>query len=293
MYLFIFDTSGFVAFVVGGNDHTEVELYSPEGNCQHNLAPIPVSGLESHEPILAYIDDKILACAGFEPNKNCYLYHPNNDSWSIYSVSTFTHESQPGEIYNDKIYIKDVSNPEVFDPVSYSWSSWPAPLNGTGEGSCLVAWKDTFILLGGSSSPRGLQSFNHTSNTWQILDSSLVPMDIVYSGCILLPTDDILIVGSDIVSDHSSVALYKVRENTWETLPDTSISIHGTSLVMLGTRVFAIDCDAKNVIEEFHYNNNTWSSVEAKLIVSRFHHGTIALPAELFQHLPGGCVGVQ
>jgi hypothetical protein len=196
MYLFIFDTSGFVALVVGGNDHKEVELYSPEGNCQHNLAPIPVPGSQSHEPVLAYIDEKILACAGYKPNKNCYIYHPNNDSWSIYSTSTFTHESQPGEIYNDKIYIKDDSNPEVFDPIINSWSSWPAPLNKTGEGPCL-------------------------------------------------------------------------------------------------TRVFAIDHDAKNVIEEFHYNNNTWSSVEAKLIVPRKHHGTIALPAELFQHLPGGCVGVQ
>jgi len=292
MYLFILDTSGFVAFVVGGFGHKEVELYSPDGTCQHSLAPFPVSGSEYFEPVLAFMDEKILACGGRQ-NKNCFLYHSNNDTWADYSNSTCYHDEQPGEIFNGKLYIVDDSNPEVFDPVSYSWSSWPTPLNKTELGPCLVAWKDTFILLGGYYDRRQIQTFNHSSNTWQVLDLSSVPIEIYLSGCILLPNNEILVVGSDYTAFESSATLYNIEANTWNKLPDISVNRHGTSLVLLGTRVFAIASDDTNVIEEFHYNNNTWSSVEAKLIVSRFHHGTIALPAELFQHLPGGCVGVQ
>jgi hypothetical protein len=256
------------------------------------LAPIPVLGSDSYEPVLAYIDEKILACGG-NSNKNCFHYHPRNDTWSVYSNSSFTHNLQPGEIFNDKIYIKDDSNPEVFDPVSNSWSSWPAPLNKTGEGPCLVAWKDTFILLGGSLNPRGVQNFNHSSSTWQVLDSSTVPMDIYLSGCTLLPNDEILVVGSE-NSDLSSVTLYNIKENSWEKLSNTPSQRDGTSLVILGTKIFAMDGHFNNIIEEFDYNTSSWSPVAAKLITHRGgHQDVIALPAEMFQHLPGGCVGVQ
>ncbi len=47
--------SEFVAFIVGGNNKN-VEVYSPDGNCQHTLAPIPDGAFE---PILAFIEDMI------------------------------------------------------------------------------------------------------------------------------------------------------------------------------------------------------------------------------------------
>ncbi len=34
---------GEVAFIVGGVETNSVEIYSPEGLCQHNLAPVPVA----------------------------------------------------------------------------------------------------------------------------------------------------------------------------------------------------------------------------------------------------------
>jgi hypothetical protein len=30
-----------VAFIVGGDNTNSVEVYSPEGKCQHKLAPVP------------------------------------------------------------------------------------------------------------------------------------------------------------------------------------------------------------------------------------------------------------
>ncbi len=191
-----------------------------------------------------------------------------------------------------KLYISDDDNPVVFDPVSNSWSSWPAPSMKTGDGACLVAWKDTFLSFGGSLNRRVVQVFNHSSNTWKVLDSSSVPIDIRLSSCILLPTDEILVVGSEDTLYQSSAAVYNIRANTWKKLPDTTVSRQGTSLVSLGTRVFAICGEAKNVIEEFDYSNYTWSYIEAKLIVPRYHHGTIALPSEILQHVTS-CMGVK
>ncbi len=188
---------GYVALVVGGGyPHKEAELYSPDANCQHKLAPVPVSSEGFIDPVLAFIDNKILACGGYY-TKNCFQYHPNNDSWSIFSISKFTHYRFPGEIFNGKWFLADCCEPEVLDPVSNTWSSWPAFVSygsGTGVCSCLVAWQDTFILLGGQISLNDMESFNHSTNTWQVVDSRPVPMDICDSSCVLLPSDEILVV---------------------------------------------------------------------------------------------------
>jgi hypothetical protein len=276
--------------VVGGSQSgKKVEVYSPDGMCQHNLAPLPVS---LNEPVPAYIDNDIFVCGGIG-NKNCYLYQTHNDSWSIVTAAKFTHDEQPGGIFNGKIYIKDDTNPEVFDTVSRTWSNWKAPLNKTGTGSCLIVWKDTFILLGGMSYQRGVQAFNLSSNSWKVLDSSSAPMDLFYSGCILLPTDEILVVGSH-NTFKSSAALYNIHSNIWKTLPATSNPRDATALVTLGKQVFAIDGHSGNIVEEFDYAKKTWRPVAPKLITHRGgHHGVISLPVELFQHLPGGCAGVQ
>ena len=282
--------SGFVAFVVGGGGHDEVEIFSPDGNCQHRLASFPLSPIR--QPVLAYIDNQVLACGGVT-NKDCFLYNPENDSWKVYSSADHKHDYQPGEVFEKKIYIADDSNPEVFDPATKIWSSWPAPSNPSGWCPCLLAWQDLFILIGGDSNVRGVQTFNHSSNEWNVLDSSSAPMDVFCSGCVVLPNDDVLVVGSE-NNDVSSAAIFNVRSNAWRQLSDTSIERGGTSLVTLGSRVFAIDGHGGNVVEEFNYETQTWSPVDAKLTVFRKgHQGVVSLPADMFQHREGGCTGVQ
>ena len=280
-------TIGFVALIVGGYTYTEVELFSPEGRCQHRLTPAP---LLLEEPVIAFIDEKVLAC---DQGHDCFLYNPSNDSWSAYSTSTYSHKLYPGEIFKNKLFIVDDSSPEVFDPARNIWSGWPAPPTATGTGKCLLAWSDIFIMFGGEYNSRAMQTFNHSSQTWEVLDSTCVPMDMMYSGCTVLPTGDILIAGSRDAPYQSSIALFHVKSNTWKKLADSTISRKGTSLVTLGSRVFAID-GGENVVEEFDYNTNTWTTIEEQLLVHRRgHSGVIALPAEMFQHLPDGCVGVQ
>ena len=56
-------TDGFVAFVVGG-ELSGVEIFSPDGKCQHRLADVPINGSYYHFPVLALVDDGILSCSG-------------------------------------------------------------------------------------------------------------------------------------------------------------------------------------------------------------------------------------
>ena len=163
-----------------------------------------------------------------------------------------------GVAYDKNIYIADDSNPEVFIPGTSSWLTWPAPQNSSGNGPCLVSWKDSLLLFGGDFNRRGVQQFNLTRQAWEVLDSSNVPMDIFLSSCIVLPTEDILVVGSETDPFRSSAALYHVNSNTWTKLDDTNHPRDGTSLVTLGSRVFAVEGWSTYTVEEFNYKDNTW-----------------------------------
>jgi hypothetical protein len=47
-----------------------------------------------------------------------------------------------------------------------------------------------------------------------------------------------------------------------------------------------------DLVEEFVYSDKSWVAVEAELQVPRRVHSSLAVPADLFAHLPGGCQGV-
>ena len=277
---------------MGGNTYwSQVELYSPDGNCQHELAKINVS---QSEPFLAYIDEKIISCGG-HGKKDCFVYNIAEDKWSLLTSYSYTHDYEPAASYDNKLYIADDTNPEVYDPVASTWSSWPVTPKQLGEGPCMVAWHDDFLLIGGRKSDNGVQRYSHATQAWNIVESSSAPMIVDFSGCLVLPTDEVLVVGAE-DPDIAGIAaaLYNVTANSWTKLDDTQWSHHGVSLVQLGQRVFALGSRDQNVVEEFHYNNNTWTTLDDGLIVHRTgHHDVLSLPADLFQHLPGGCVGVQ
>ena len=147
----------------------------------------------------------------------------------------------------------------------------------------------------GQSSPKTVFQFNHTTQIWTELDASAPPMDVFESGCAVLPNEDILIVGSYNTPYKASAALYNVKENTWISLGSTTYEREGASIVTLGERVFVtggFDYFG-DVIEEFIVKDNTWVEVGSKLIINRYLHSTLSVPASLFAHLEGGCEGVK
>ena len=80
--------------MVGGEGSNDVEVYSPGGECNELLRPIPTSMSEFWRPVLAYLDDKILACAG----KNCWSYDVISNNWDKITSSVFPHDYRPGNM---------------------------------------------------------------------------------------------------------------------------------------------------------------------------------------------------
>jgi hypothetical protein len=264
-----------------------VELYSPTGHCNHKLAPFPI---DCNNPVLVYVDDMVIACSG---GHYCWEYNEIQDNWSIIAKAQFAHNWQPGVVYQEKVYVMDESNPQVFNTSSKIWSSWPSPSKKSGEDPWMVGWKDSIILLGGTSNPRGVQIFNITERTWTVMDSSKVPMDIDWSSSLMLSNGHVFVVGSESEISYYSAAIYNPKDNSWRELEKTATNHCGARLIQLGKRVFAINGKYSDLVEEFEFETSTWKPLELKLKISRNgRHSLLALPAKLFSHLQGECHGV-
>ena len=60
---------------------------------------------------------------------------------------------------------------------------WPNPLVDPGLGPCMVAWQNSFILLGGNGYVGGVQTFDHVEQKWSDLVSE-TPFALWYAGII-------------------------------------------------------------------------------------------------------------
>jgi hypothetical protein len=265
-----------------------VELYSPTGTCNHKLSDLPIN---CDNPVLVYVDEMIIACSG---GKSCWEYIVSQDSWSVIATAPFTHNYQAGVVHQEKLYVMDESNPQVFDSSSKTWSSWPSPPKKSGTAPSMVGLNDCIILLGGTSNLRGIQIFNITKQTWTVMNSSQVPMDIFWSSSLTLSSGNVLIVGSEKSGSENSTTFYNPKDNSWIELEKTATNHRGTRLVQLGSKIFAIDGYLTDVVEEFIFETYTWKPVNVELLVKcNGLHSVLALPANLFSHLQGGCQGVE
>ncbi len=271
-----------------GGSGTSVEIYSPTGNCNHKLSDLPIA---SDLPVLVYVKKMIIACSG---GKSCWEYKVKENNWSMVATAPFTHNYQPGVVFQEKVYVIDESNPQMFDPSSKTWSSWPSPPKKTGGAPTMVGWKDCILLLGGNSNRRGVQIFNVSEQTWTVMDSSQVLMDLQWSSSLTLVNENLFIVGAYSDGFYNSAVFYNPTDNSWVKLQDSVTDHLGTRLVLLGSRIFAIDGFQTDLVEEFMLETNTWKPVDIELLIKRTgHHSVLALPAILFSHLQGGCQGVN
>jgi len=107
----------------------------------------------------------------------------------------------------------------------------------------------------------------------------------------LLPKNQVLLVGSAYKSN--SVAIFDIQTNSWEKLEDSKYNRYGSTLVNLSGRFFMIGGRDESVSEEFHYESKTWTEVKARTINNHWFSSALPLPAEMFSHLPGECVGIK
>ena len=241
------------------------------------------------------VTDLLLYCQNIHlQGKGCWIYDKDTDTWSVYSSGNYGHGDYPGTVHKHKIYIAgDIYYPEMFDPTTKEWSTWPKPNSPHGKHSCLLAWQDSLILLGGFNSSRTVEMFQVSSQTWKSLDFS-APMEIFTSGCAVLPNEEILVLGSNNQAYRKSAFVYNVLENKWQQVEDSFYDRALTALIVLGSRVFAVGgYDNDEIVEEFIYSTRSWVTLDTTVLVGRQFHSMISVPAELFAHLPGGCTGIM
>jgi hypothetical protein len=187
----------------------------------------------------------------------------------------------------NKLYLL-TGDAEVYDGATNIWTQLPdSPVYNSYE-TCSVVWRDSFILLSSFWDAFYYQKFNLTTQTWSVINTR-APIRSDYSGCVLLPSDEIVLAG------NSNAQLYNIVTNTWTILPNSTYYYSSVpAMVQLGKRFFLIDSE-KNQIEEFNYPSKTWKNVAVPKLLSWERFGTVALeiPAGWFAHLPGGCKGIK
>jgi hypothetical protein len=280
---------GFVAFIVG---NSQVGLYSPSGKCQYTITPLPPSPIGIAYLTMSLLNKQVLACGGTN-NKNCYIYDVATDKWSIYSTSNAFHTDMRGVVHQGKVYLTDNTKPEVFDPVTKTWSTWTAP-PFSGGCACFVSWKNVIFRFGpGNGNYRQVLQYDPTTKIWTTLTPSNPPMDLCYSGCAVLPNMNVLLAGSVTGSINKMFAVFNVTSNTWPLTTNATVNLYHSKVLVMGSRVFIIPHYDYSTVIEYNYFDNTASNMSTLLNLPRpFFAGAIAAPAVWFSHLPDGCIGV-
>ena len=228
--------------------------------------------------------------------KNCWLYNIAANNWSVSSHGQKAHEDFTGISYKNKVYLPDFSLPEVHDPLQNKWSSWPPTKINRLGGCCIVIWRESIILFGGSTlgdprAPKAVEQFDFSNQSWKTLTLE-APFNMFLSACAVLPSEDILLFG-DIDSSGNPTYIYSVLNNSWREIEKSSLTGGGSAMVVLGSRIFAIGGNGSpNAVQEFISSNETWVTLQTPVLQPRRSHGVIPVPAEMFSHLPGGCQGV-
>ena len=191
--------------------------------------------------------------------------------------------------------------PEIYNYATNTWSDWGTAPVQPGDQNCMVQWRDSFILLGGSGNPRGVQLYNITTNIWYSLNI-MPPVTRVAHSCAPIPgqPDQFLVVGG--LSEPQNVAIYDANIDTWTSAAKTNVPRRWAEMVVLGSRVFVIGghdgAKVQDSVEEYLVSKNVWEVKSAKLFGPRHIFGALAVPADLFAPvnifapLPGDCIGV-
>ena len=300
---------GWVALIAGGYRYSTganpyAEIYSPNGMCNYALANLPTS-LYGHS--LVTYKGKVFSCMGYSPalgdTPNCWEYNIGLNTWSSMTTSIYSHTYVTGQIFKNQLYFPDVSYPETFDLDTRKWSKGVSIPISPGTNPCIVSYLDTFIVMGGTSNPTGMQQYNITSKTWTNLPS-LSP-GYSYFGCVLLPsspdapgsaplfTSRILMMqnqDSDVMG-----TIFDIASNKFLPISPTTYGHRYNRILSLGRRVFVFagyNGAAHNIVEEYHQYNNSWTVAPFSLLYSRYHPGAVAVPAHWFKNITGGCLGV-
>ena len=235
------------------------------------------------------LNNQVLLCGGMQNWGKCYLYDAPKNQWSLYASGGLAQHGTRGLVHQGKIYLSSVDTPEVFDPVTKAWSSWPLP-DLAPDGACFVSWQGKILQLGGPNS-YAVRSLNLTTKTWTTLTNN-APFYVSFMGCMVLPNQNILFTGGGSTANYQ-VNEYNVTKNQW--LPPLTVSIWlvASAPVLINGRVLIFAASPDNLVFEYFYENRTIIQVkEENLLAPAGKPVVTAVPAAWFTHLLPSCTGI-
>lgn len=264
---------------LGSFSTDSVYLYSPEGQCNIKLAPMPVG---AHNSALNILNGMITLCGGIYPNnQKCWKYNSSGNNWTEISTSKYVHFRQPAIKYYNKLYYLNVQGQsEIFDGDSNNWTSWISPPKDHGAHPCLITWRDAIIAIGGADS-RLVQMFNITTNTWKALSDN--PLGNGYGlTCIQIPqsSNKYLIAGGGLIT-----SIYDASSDTWRRVADAHFSKYAATAVLMGKRIFSFGGESGqqyDVVEEFIVDKEVWELKSFKLPNATAMCAAVSVPSSWF-----------
>jgi len=241
------------------------------------------------KPVLTLRNNsQIIACGGIQ-QQFCYDYFISNNSWgTLLSTSIYQQTSNVrGTIFEGKIYFPNNKNSEFYDPTLNVWSVWPSPSTNLIpfiDNGCMVTWNGTFILFADSY----ILKYFILARNWVAMPYSGAPMLFYGAGCVVLPNQNILITGSAGSTYSKYFAVYNVTSNSWPYKTISLYDMYTSNSMVLGNRVFVTSTLG---MQEYHSKNNSFTDVGYNFISP--NPSVVSVPAKLFSHLQGECVGVM
>ena len=156
----------------------------------------------------------------------------------IYSIQSFFLQAI------NKLYIADNYHPEVYDLTNNTWRLWPLPYAYINFGSCLVLFKDSFLLFDYSH----VQKFNLTTQTWSVVTYT-TSLYVHKTASITLPSEEVLLLGFSFGGGRTAY-LFNTNTKSFRRISDSNFDQSGATLIQLVQRIFAIG-GSDTVMEEF------------------------------------------
>ena len=254
---------------------------------------------------MAVLNGKVTFCGGLGTNtKKCWKYEIPTNEWIEITTSIYQHIKRPSIALNNKLYyLNNNGESEIFDPVTNTWTPWKSPPKESGSRPCLIAWKDSVIVIGGELHLRGVQLYNVTTDSWRTLNAITVG-DFYAHSCVRMPkgSDKFLVVGGNSFY-YNAADIYDASTDSWKQIAETIKVRRFSNLVTLGKRIFAMGGHdlggvMSDTVEEYLIDKNVWELKNIRLPLGRGNSAALAVPANWFatknleKPLANGCQGI-
>lgn len=213
------------------------EIYDLNTGKWRYTTPMNIARTMHHLVLLR--NKKVLAIGGYR-EKSCELFDPLTETWTItdsiptlrFSNYTVT-ELKDGRILitggfrisDDFTYMEYLSNCEIYNPDTESWSIADSLITGRWGHTAVLLENGEMLIAGGSTKTalRTCEIYDPLNDSWSTTASMKEPRFMLAS--ILLPNGNVFISGGDsvgvnIIPTKKSCETFDVKNREWSYTPD-------------------------------------------------------------------------